>query len=41
LFADLVSKVKPIDAGKLNLQIQEKFQLLQSGKIKTDDQKHG
>ena len=39
LFADIVQKVKPIDTNKLNLQIQDKFKLLESGTVKQEDRR--
>ena len=40
LFEDLKKRVKPVDVNKLNLQIKDKFQLLKSGTIKQEEQKH-
>ncbi len=37
LFADVMQKVKPVDVNKLNLQIQDKFKLLQQGTVKQED----
>jgi len=39
LFADIVQKVKPIDTNKLNLQIKDKFNLLESGTVKQEDRR--
>ena len=39
LFSDVMQKVKPVDVNKLNLQIQDKFKLLQQGTVKQEDRK--
>ncbi len=39
LFADVIQKVKPIDTNKLNLQIKDKFNLLESGTVKQEDRR--
>ena len=39
LFADVMQKVKPVDANKLNIQVQDQFKLLESGSVKQEDRK--